>query len=235
MADALEAENIYPQTLLKAVRENSKHLFVQSKPTEVSGKERFAWLEMDPYTYEVISVFDNGCHGAEYFINSSFLKEGTIEFLKGTWVGLNVSVWTVSFMNLQTDDTNKIAAQGKVFALSIGKKIAEFLGDINAINSLSGKLKEAEETVMSFDQEVTDLKAGTDSGEGMDRKKASKMALGKILENLPKFKLFGVDLKDTVASGFSGFSNGYNAAVDGYFHLFSGSNKNFQIEKEEKK
>lgn len=231
MAEELEKENIYPQTLLRAVRQNSKHLFVQSKPTEVSGKERFAWLEMDPYTYEVISVFDNGYHGAEYFINSSFLKEGTIEFLKGTWVGLNVSVWTVSFMNIETEDTNKIAAQGKVFALSVGKKIAEFLGDINAINSLSGKLKEAEETVMAFDEEVTDLKAGTGDKEGLDRKKASEMALGKILEKLPKFKLFGVDAKDTVASGFSEFSNGYNAAVDAYFHLFSGSKEHIQIKK----
>jgi len=232
MAEALEKENIYPQTLLKAVRENNKHLFVQSKPTQISGKERFAWLEMDPYSYEVISVFDNGYHGADYFINSSFLKEGTIEFLKGTWIGLNVSIWTVSFMNLKTEDTNKIAAQGKVFALSVGKQLAEFLGDINAINSLSGKLKEAEETVMAFDEEVTDLKEGTGDGEGLSREAASDMALDKILGKLPKFKLFGVDLKDTVASGFSGFSNGYNAAVDAYFHLFSGSKKNFQIEKQ---
>jgi len=58
------------------------------------------------------------------------------------------------------------------------------------------------------------------------------MALDKILEKLPKFKLFGVDLKDTVASAFSGFSNGYNAAVDAYFHMFSGSKKNFQVEKQ---
>lgn len=232
MAEALEAENIYPQTLMKAVKDNNKHLFVQSKPTVISGKERFAWLEMDPYTYEVISVFDNGYHGADYFINSSFLKEGTIEFLKGTWLGLNVSVWTVSFMNLKTEDTKKIAAQGKVFALSVGKQLAEFLGDINAINSLSGKLQEAEETVMAFDEEVTDLKEGTGDGEGLSREAASDMALDKILEKLPKFKLFGVDLKDTVASGFSGFSNGYNAAVDAYFHMFSGSKKNFQIEKQ---
>ena len=234
MAEELEKENIYPKTLLKAVKENKKHLFVQSKPTLISGKERYAWLEMDPSSYEVISVFDNGYHGADYFINTSFLKEGTIEFIKGTWLGINVSVWSVSFMSLKTQDVAKIVAQGKVFALSVGKTLAEFLGDINSINSISKKLKEAEEFVDNLNEELNDLNDGTGDGAEVDRKELSDKALDKIIDQLPKVKLFGVDVNSTVANGFSGFSNGYNAAVDAYFHQFSGSNKNLEIEKKKK-
>ncbi|WP_313346244.1 VWA domain-containing protein [Sedimentibacter sp.] len=235
MADALEEENIYPQTLLRAVRENKRHLFVQSKPTQKSGIERYAWLELNPDTYEVISVFDNGYHGAEYFINTSFLKEGTLEFLKGTWLGLNVSIWTVSFMNLKTQDISKIVTQGRAFALSVGKSLAEFSGNWDAAKSLGEKLATAEEFTLGADEEITDLRTGTDGGgEGLDkfRTKASNMAMDQIFDQLPKFRLFGVDMNDKVKDGFSGFSNGYNTVVDAYFHHFSGSSEHVQIKKE---
>ncbi|NLC43632.1 MAG: VWA domain-containing protein [Clostridiales bacterium] len=238
LANILEKENMYPPTLIKAVKENEKHLLVQSKPTQRSGNGRFAWLELDPTTYEVLSVFDNGYHGAEYFINSSFLKEGTVEFIKGTWLGLNVSVWTVSFMNLQTDNIIQILVQGKAFALEVGKKLAEFMNDINAINSYTKQISELDELITDGNQELNDLHDGTDTGDGMDTfiDIANDKSLDKIMEKMPKLKLFGVDVNETVTSGFSGFSNGYNAAVGAYFHVFSGSKDHAQVttEKERK-
>ena len=160
-----------------------------------------------------------------------------MEFIKGTWLGLNVAVWTVSFMNLQTDNIIQILVQGKAFALEVGKKLAEFMNDINAINKYTKQISELEELIMAGNQELNDLHDGTDTGDGDDKfiDIAMGSSIDKIMEKMPKLKLFGVDVNDNVKSGFSGFSNGYNAAVGAYFHIFSGSKDHAQVSTEEER
>ncbi len=237
LADSLEKENLYPPTLISAVRKNQKHLLFQSKPTQISGTGRFAWLELDPNTYEVISVFDNGYHGAEYFINTGFLKEGTLEFIKGTWLGINVSVWTVSFMNLKTQDVARIVLEGKIFALMVGEALAKFSDNWDAVKTIGEKIAEVEQLIYDMDEVAADLRTKTDGGgSGMDRigEKGTNKAMDAIFSKLPKFRIFGVDMNEKAKNGFKGFSNGYITIVDAYFHFFSGSKDHVTITKEKK-
>ena len=63
-------EGNYPDRLIETVFNTSKAIFVPDKPTDVDGIKRWAWLEIDPESYETIAVFDTGEHGsfASYLI-----------------------------------------------------------------------------------------------------------------------------------------------------------------------
>ena len=59
-----------------------------------------------------------------------------------------------------------------------------------------------------------------------------KENLTQVYEQLPRVKLFGVDVNAKLKDGFRGFSNGYNTAVDVYFHFYSGTKKHVEVSKD---
>jgi hypothetical protein len=119
----MSGEGVYPQALLDVVEANEKIIFTQTKATTVAGSEYFAWLEIDPVTYEAISVFSNGYHAsmAETVIMNALNK--MTDGAKGAWVGLNVSLWTTSSYSLKLDNHAAILANAKALALRIGKML----------------------------------------------------------------------------------------------------------------
>lgn len=230
----LEKAGTYPPRLLKAVKENKKILFFQSKPTVVSGRERFAWLEMDPATYEVLSVLDNGSHGAEYSMLTTSLGEDTREFVKGTWLGVNMSVWSVGSIALKTQDKGQIFTEGKALALKIGATLAEFQDNLGKAKEYYDKINELKEKGADMMEQVDSGDAGGDGEEDKDDTDygaQSKETLTQVYDQMPRFKLIGVDVNAKLKEGFRGFSNGYNTAVDVYFHFYSGTKKHVETSK----
>lgn len=232
-----EKAGAYPPRLLKSVKENKKVLIFPSKPTMIAGRERFAWLEIDPSTYEVLSVFDNGYHGgsAEFSMLTTSLGEDTREFVKGTWLGVNMSVWSVGSIALKTSDKGQIFTEAKALALKIGGILAEFQDNLK-------KAKEYYDQAQELLDKGADIMEQIDSGGGVgggdeddsddtDYGGKIKENLTKVFEQLPRVKICGVDVNAKIKEGFRGFTNGYETAVDVYFHFFSGTKKHVEVER----
>ncbi len=230
LVTALEKSGTFPTRLLQAVKENKKVLFFPSKPTTIAGQNRFAWLEIDPVTFEVLSVFNNGCHGgsAEFSMLTTSLGEDTREFVKGAWIGVNVSVWSVAGVALKTQSTAQILTEAKALALKVGAMLAEFQDNVGKAKEFYDKIGELEEQA---DAAVEKMEGdGSDDSDDTDYGGKAKESFSKVFDQLPRAKIFGVSVNDKIKDGFRGFSNGYNTAVDSYFHFFSGTKKHVQVE-----
>lgn len=230
----LEKTGTFPERLLKAVKENKKVLFFPSKPAIIAGKERFAWLEMDPVTFEMLSVFDNGLHGgtAEFSMLTTSLGEDTREFVKGTWIGINMSVWSVGSIALKTQEKGQIFTEAKALALKIGATLAEFQDNLGKAKEYYDKIGELQEKSAEI-LENMGSGGGDDGGDSDDTDYGAKIKenLTKVFDQLPRVKIFGVDANAKLKDGFRGFTNGYNTAVDVYFHAFSGTKKHVEVGK----
>ncbi|HEY9071592.1 MAG TPA: hypothetical protein VIV61_15130, partial [Candidatus Ozemobacteraceae bacterium] len=229
----MEKAGTYPAKLLQAVKENKKILFFPSKPASLSGKDRFAWLEIDPLTFETLSVLDNGLHGgtAEFSMLTTSLGEDTREFVKGTWLGINMSVWSVGSIALKTQDKGQIFTEAKALALKIGATLAEFQDNLGKAKEYYDKIGELEEKA---DEALERMEEGGGDDGGADNTDYGgkiKENLTKVFDQLPRVKIFGVDVNAKLKEGFRGFTNGYNTAVDVYFHAFSGTKKHVEVSK----
>jgi hypothetical protein len=125
----MEEQEKYPTLLLKAVKENQKLILAPTAPTVFMGQERWAWLEIDPETYQALSVFDTGIHGGMTEFKLSLLpsEDDTIKWMKGVWVGTNVSVWTMCSSTLKYGDNYKaVLADAKKTAEEAAKAVSEF-------------------------------------------------------------------------------------------------------------
>ncbi|NLI77010.1 MAG: VWA domain-containing protein [Candidatus Riflebacteria bacterium] len=239
-AKELAKAGTFPPRLVKAVKENRKVLFFPSKPTVMAGRERFAWLEMDPATGEVLSVLDNGCHGgsAEFSMLTTSLGEDTREFVKGTWIGINMAVWSVGSIALKTQDKGQILTEAKALALKIGAILAEFQDNLGKAKEYYDKIEELKEQAADAMEQIDSGggggggDAGGDDGDDTDYGGKIKENLTKVFDQLPRVKIFGVDVNAKLKEGFRGFSNGYQTAVDVYFHAFGGSKKHVEVGKE---
>lgn len=135
----MEAQNKYPTLLLDAVRENRKLILVPTEPTVYQGQERWAWLEIDPDTCQAISVFDTGLHSAmaEFKLAMMPSDEDTIKWMKGIWVGTNISVRTMCSSSLKYDDYAAILNDLKAAATMAANAVSDFF-------DMSDSLKEIE-------------------------------------------------------------------------------------------
>ena len=105
--------------LIDYLKASDKIIMIPNKPAKFNGKERWAWLAFDPYTYEVIGKLDSFENGA--MVSNEIV--GTIknagQYLIGNFVGVNSSVWSVAAHTLQEDDYEKIMKDAKAFALGL--------------------------------------------------------------------------------------------------------------------
>lgn len=89
------------------------------QPALVNGTPRWAWLEVDPYTYRTISVLDTGERGAMVERLFTDLWKDGLDYIVGGLVGVSSSIWAVSAFSLVLDDYKEIMAAAKKFALGL--------------------------------------------------------------------------------------------------------------------
>ena len=77
----------YPQPLLDAVKNTDKFIFAPKQAVELNGEKRWAWLEIDPVTYRVISVFDNGQHSGVEASIGHYLGAVAVGTVAGFFIG----------------------------------------------------------------------------------------------------------------------------------------------------
>ncbi|MCL2549044.1 MAG: hypothetical protein FWE76_07775, partial [Symbiobacteriaceae bacterium] len=122
----MEAQGGYPQRLLETIGNSSRVILTPTQAVEHNGRQRWAWLEIDSETYQTISVFEDGSHGAfvEYLVVIN-----SMDFAKGTVAGFYCGFVTTGFffagfvVESLDADVAKVNAQSAASVLSAGMNV----------------------------------------------------------------------------------------------------------------
>jgi Mg-chelatase subunit ChlD len=193
MEDELNAA--MPPHVFKMLNANDNTVLFPSQPAIVDGKPRWAWLEVNPNTYETIAVLDTGERGSMIERVFSDLWRDGLDYITGGLVGVSSSVWSVSAYSLIMSDYKKILAAAKKFALGLADNFSASvkIGDVEIKGAVGGSDAE-----------------GSYSGTGSDvlnRGRNAKNMWDKI--NDPKIDL-------------GGFEGGFKDGVNYYFSQAGG-------------
>jgi len=141
LIDGLDPELISEETL-KALSNSAydKNLsinlgvIIALKAPMIGEKLRPAWFTFNPETYEMISVLDNGAHGAMVEKPITEIISDAAKYSVGFMIGVNTSVWAVAGYSLKYADLRQIAKAAKALCLgiaaqvgNIGKPLTEFI------------------------------------------------------------------------------------------------------------
>ncbi len=148
-ATAALTRNGCPSLLLERLQQKAKSggefsptvYLVPSKSAEINGKQRWAWLEIDTKTYDVVSVFDTGERAGmgEYLIGC--FPENYAEVGVGAIVGVTTSLASVSAYSLSIDDYGEVRKAAFEKCKEIGEQLGTVTGAAGGI-SAGGKVLE---------------------------------------------------------------------------------------------
>jgi Mg-chelatase subunit ChlD len=135
------------ERVIKAVRGTKSVVFFPHNPALVNGQPFWAWLEVNPNTFETIGVLETGERGtiAGEAIIQALIPDGAGIAL-GFWKGTETAIWGMSAFILRGDTTEQaIAATQKLIG-----DLSEHLGNVGdsfevpvgdaSIDLLSGKV-----------------------------------------------------------------------------------------------
>ena len=108
-----------PERVFKLLSDSRATVLFPSQPAVINGEQRWAWLEVDPDSYETIAVLDTGERGAMVErVFGDLWKQG-LDYITGGLVGVSSSIWSVSAFSLILDDYKEIMKEAKKFALGL--------------------------------------------------------------------------------------------------------------------
>ncbi|MCK5736201.1 MAG: hypothetical protein KAH21_06955, partial [Spirochaetaceae bacterium] len=121
-----------PEELIYYIEHSSNIIIIQDRPSVISGEERWAWYEVDPETYKIISVIDTFENGA--FVESTIIDivVSAGQHVVGAFKGIETSVWAVAVYSLETDDYKEILKKAKKLALGVAENFGFNAGPIGA-------------------------------------------------------------------------------------------------------
>ncbi|QTH43478.1 VWA domain-containing protein [Cohnella sp. LGH] len=141
-------EHGFPDTLIERAKSSTAAMLIPNRPTSIQGENRWAWLEIDPDTYETISVTDTGEHGsfAEYLMALEPVSptgDDYMAFMAGAFIGVSSSVWSVSSFSLMLDDYEQILKAAKAYTYGLGEVLSGFMSnkDLPKLEYSIGSLK----------------------------------------------------------------------------------------------
>ncbi|KIX15738.1 vWA domain-containing protein [Dethiosulfatarculus sandiegensis] len=161
------------------------------------------WLEVDPKTYETVSMLPNGMHGAmtENKIIDTLIREGA-QYAVGFFSGMGLSELTVAAVSLNVEDYDKVLERAE----QIAGLIACGVSTVSAMKGLKDGMSDAE------------MVSGTiDIGLGMSGCINGDFARGAGLAKGMSYSLAGGDFKGDGVKSVLGFANGFGDAVTLYF------------------
>jgi hypothetical protein len=119
-----------PEDVIRHFVDTSNMILIPDKPTIIDGYKRWAWLEINPQTYEMISVIDTLEKGA--FVESTIVDtvKGAGQYAVGAFKGVETSIWSVAAFSLEKDDYNDILKSAKALALGIADRFGFNMGPV---------------------------------------------------------------------------------------------------------
>ncbi len=124
-------------------------VLIQSAPSMIEGKPRWAWLEINENNYETISVIDTFEHGsmASNATLNSALEKG--QYMVGAFKGVETSVWSMAGFSLVLMNYEDVKMAALAFALGLGKNFETEIGSIKLtggkVPSLTGPAKDIQD------------------------------------------------------------------------------------------
>ena len=115
----------YPKRVIKLLEASPNTVLFPSSPAIFDGKPRWAWLEVDPYTFRTITVLDNGDHGSMTEKAMTDFGKDAMSYLGGGMMGAGMSVWGVSGFSLITDDYKLILKEARAFVMGLGEMFSQ--------------------------------------------------------------------------------------------------------------
>lgn len=108
-----------PDHLISYFSDSGKYSMIMEKPATINGQTRWAWIEIDPKTYETIGVTDTLSHGAmaERSITGAVKDIG--QYFVGQFIGTTSAMWSVAAFSLIEDDYDVILENARKFALGM--------------------------------------------------------------------------------------------------------------------
>ncbi len=131
-------EKGFPELLLQRAKDSSKAMLIPDQATRIYGENRWAWLEIDPETYETIAVMDTGEHGgfADYLMALEPVSptgDDYLVFMTGAFIGVSSSVWSVSAFSLMLDNYKQIIREAKKYTYGLGSVLSDFMDNKDLI------------------------------------------------------------------------------------------------------
>ncbi|HAE37422.1 MAG TPA: hypothetical protein DCG57_02150, partial [Candidatus Riflebacteria bacterium] len=142
---------------IKAISTTRSVVLFPETPAMINEQPFWAWLEINPKTWETIGVLETGERGA-------FVSEAIVQALVpdgsglalGFWKGVETSVWGMSAFILQGDSTAQAAANTRKLMGELSEQLAKFSDSIEvSIGDLSVDLVSTKVTLAGFSSEKT--------------------------------------------------------------------------------
>lgn len=107
--------------IVEYLSEKGYYVIMPKAPAIIDGKEKWAWLEINPTDYRTIAVLDDYSHGAS--VESAIIDAVTNagQYVVGAFKGVETSVWSVAAFSLEESDYSIILKKAKALALGIVK------------------------------------------------------------------------------------------------------------------
>ncbi len=160
-----------PEHIVEYMLDLNKIILMPNQPAVIDGTSRWAWFEIDPETYETIGVIDTGEKGAMVSNVIIDTVKNSGQYMVGGFVGITVSIWSVSAISLEEDDYKKILEEAKKFALgmkdSFGIKKGIFSMGVGGKPSLSqsfGPIKYSFDGKGAWKQNIVGFTQGFEAG-----------------------------------------------------------------------
>jgi len=115
----------YPERMVKLLEASPNNILFPSSPAIIGGKLRWAWLEVDPYTFKTTTVLDNGDHGSMTEKAMTDFGKDAMSYLGGGMMGAGMSIWGVSGFSLITDDYKLILKEARAFVMGLGEMFSQ--------------------------------------------------------------------------------------------------------------
>ncbi|OQA06180.1 MAG: hypothetical protein BWY66_02012 [bacterium ADurb.Bin374] len=117
LADHLEA-NSFPERVVRLVRESRGALLFPKTPKMEGSTPRWSWFEIDPETFAMTSVLDDGSHGAAedaILEHAQNANSWTVGFL----IGVDVALGSTAAFSLTGEEYATVLAMAESFATSL--------------------------------------------------------------------------------------------------------------------
>lgn len=182
----------FPKILLNRMRENvSERCFIiPTHPGKIGGENRWAWLELDSVSFDIVSVFDDGERAgmASYIIGMT--PKSSVEFAVGAMIGISCSNMAVAAYSLETADSKAIAQNAAALAIYAYQRVAALQGALPESDSI---LEAAKNAATGMANDAVKERTGVDAKAIFD-------------------KINGEEIELT-------FSDGFKSAIEAYFKV----------------
>lgn len=206
----------FPERLISSVENTQNIIFATDKPTEFGGEKRWMWLEVNPQTYETISVSDTGEHMGAGYIQTLMraIIQGGAKFMAGTFFGVETAIWSVASYSLMYGEYENVLKAAEITTKQIGEHVAK----IEAVYSDPlGTVKD----LIKEESGLNDLNSGKVGGFDVSLDEGGlKVGRGPVTGNINVADLCNMEFEASIELKIiPGFGDGFNKAAEFYFKL----------------